>query len=145
MITLSQDFWIKALVFFSALTFVFGGVHIADDIVNNAVHFSLSVQTFALVGGVVLTLRVFATLWSWAGKQYGYITLGLVSLVNFYGLYLSHALEAGVRGYAGIGAGTPEGWLPLYVTSSLYAGVVTATQIIIVIYLLIKARRSSEP
>ena len=142
MVTLSRDFWTKTLVFLSGVYFVVGGVHIADDVVSNDV--SPNVQAFALGTGLILTLYIFATLWSWAGKQYGYIILGLLSLFLFWGNYLHHVLEIEGRGYAGIAAGTPDVWRPLYVTGSLYAGVVTATQVIIVIYLLLKGWQSTR-
>ena len=143
MINLSQTFWTRSLVLLSGLTFIFGAIHLADNVVNDDMAFDE--ELFILLVAAVLTLQLFATFWTWAGKRYGYVILGLVSLGNFYAYYLSHLLEAqDARGHAALAAGMPAGWRPVYVVASLYGGAATAAIVIIVVYLLIKYWQPGE-
>lgn len=141
MVTLSRDFWAKVLVTLSLLTFVFGGLRMSADIRAGDLPLGLALQPALILLAGVFTLRLFATLWTWAGKTYGYIVLGLLSLADFWGIFLQHALEVGgARGFEAIAEATPEAWAPLFLIASGYAGIVTAAQVIIVVYLLVRGR-----
>lgn len=135
MIKLSTDVWIRTAVILSLLMFVVVGIHVADDIVNQDL--PPDVQTGALVMTIVFTLQAFATLSTWAGRRIGFALLGIIALLWFYATFLSHFLQAGVRGYVGLSGGAPDVWTPVYVLASLFGGVVTLTTVLITIYLLI--------
>ncbi len=139
MIELTRETWIRTAVTLSLLIFLFVGVHIADDIVNQDL--PPDVQTAAPIFLIVFTVQIFATIWTWGGKRLGFALLGVVAVLHFYGTYLSHWLEADVRGFLGLGGGAPAGWTPVYVISSIYGGVVTVAAIIITVYLLISSRQ----
>ena len=141
MVALSPAFWTRMLVFLSVIIFITAGLHIADDVIVGEPDF---VPAVAIGVAAFFTLQIFATLWSWAGKLYGYIILGLIALWNFYTMFLSHALEID-RGYEALGAAEPVGWAPLFVLGSLFGGVAMAATVIIVFYLVstaIRARRA---
>lgn len=142
MIELSRDTWIRTTVILSLLIFIFVGIHLADDIVNQDL--PPDVETAAPIFLIVFTLQVFATIWTWAGKRLGFALLGLISLLHFYGVYLSHLLEAGVRGFVGVGGGVPAGWTPVYVLSSLFGGVVTVAAVILTAYLLFAGPKRTQ-
>ena len=140
MISLSQAHWIRALVVFALATFVFEIIHTADDIIQRDLG-GLSMEALVLVCAVGNTMYLFGVLWSWAGRWYGYLIVGLIALLYFLVVYLFHAVGvSGVRSFALITRADPEGWSPLFVASPILVGIGSLATVITAIYLLIKAR-----
>ena len=140
---LTKESWIRALVFFAIAMLIFELVHTADDIIAGDLG-GFSMEVLVLVCALGNTLLVFGILWSRAGKQYGYIIVGLVGLLFFVGVYLSHVFGiSDNRDFEEMARATPEGWAPLFVASGILTGIASLATIIIAVYLLIKARQST--
>ncbi len=143
MLSLSQTSWVRVLVVFSVATFLLRLLHTADDIIQEDLG-AFDIEGFVLVFVLVNTLSVFGILWTWAGKWYGYAIVGIISLLSFYGAYLSHFLKVSdARGFDEIAQATPELWAPTFVATSLLAGITSLAAVIIAAYLLFRARQSA--
>ncbi len=140
---LTKESWIRALVFFAIAMLIFELVHTADDIIAGDLG-GFSMEVLVLVCALGNTLLVFGILWSRAGKQYGYIIVGLVGLLFFFVVYVFHVFGiSDSREFDVIARATPEGWSPLFVTSGIVTGIASLATIIIAAYLIIKARQST--
>ena len=143
MLSLSQASWVRALVVVSVATLLLGLLHEADDIIQGDSG-GMPVEVFVLLSVLSGTLYVFGIIWSWAGKQYGYILVGVISLLSFLGVYLFHALEVlDARSFAKIAQATPELWAPTFVATSLLGGITSLAAVIIAVYLLLRARQGA--
>ncbi len=143
MISLSQAQWVRTLAVFAFATFVFEIISTADNIIAGDLG-GFSMEVLVLVCVAVSTLFLFGILWSWAGKQYGYIIVGLIALLYFVVVYVSHVFGiSDAREFAQIAKATPEGWSPLFVASPILTGIGSLATVIIAVYLLVKARQSA--
>ena len=128
---------------FSVATLLLWLIHAADDIIQGESG-GIPVEVFVLISGLSGILYVFGIIWSWAGKQYGYIIAGIISLFFFFGIYLGHALElVDARGFDKIEQATPELWAPTFVATSLPGGITSLAAVIIAVYLLLRARQGA--
>ena len=144
MLSLSEALWIRTLVVVSVASLLLGLLHAADDIIQGDLG-GFPIEVFVLIGLLVSTLYVFGIIWSWAGKQYGYAIVGIISLLFFFfGVFLSHVFELlDARGFAKIAQATPELWTPTFVATALLGGITSLAAVIIAVYLLVRARQGA--
>ena len=126
----SQKFWVKVLLGLAAVAFVPVMVRAVDDLIQGNTS-GFGVQAFVLTVVVLSTLYLFGILWSWQGRVYGYVIVGL------YAFRCSVAFTniPEQRGYAETVAGSIEVWTPVFVGPALSGGVLTLATTIVAAYL----------
>ena len=143
MLSLSEASWIRTLVVVSVAALLLELLHTADDIIQGDLG-GFAIEVFVLLCVSTNTLYVFGIIWSWAGKQYGYVIVGIISLLFFFAVYVSHVFEVtDARGFAKIAQAAPELWAPTFVATALLGGITSLAAVIIVIYLLVRARQGA--
>ena len=143
MVSLSKARLTRALVYAAAWSFGTAIIHSVDDVIHDDLGGG-GIEMFALTNAAVGALYIFSMMWSWAGKTYGHIVTGLVSLAIFYPVFLSHALAlGGVRGLLELGQAAPAIWTPIFVGASLLGGVTSAVAVILAVYLTVWGRQSA--
>ena len=144
MLSLSQASWVRALVVISVATFLVRLLHTADDLIQEDYLGGLDIEALVVTFVLINTLSVFGILWTWAGKWYGYAIVGVISLLSFYGLYLSHLLKiSDARGFDEMAQATPELWALTFVATSLPGSITSLAAVIIAVYLLLRARQGA--
>ena len=134
----SPSFWQKSYIGFSIAGFALFFWHAGDDVFRGEVNAD-SATTLAIGTLIFGVLFVFGLLWSWRHQVYGYWIVLILSVMSFWGAYLSHALgAAGSHGLIEMASKTGA-WAPVMVATSLICGVSSATAIILAMYLLIRS------
>jgi hypothetical protein len=140
------DFWVRMLVGLACATFVTVMVHAVDDLMHgNTAGFS--VEAFVLTVILVSTLDVFGIAWSWQGKVYGYLIVGLYAFRYAVGFVIAHVFVFDIpnqRGYAEIAQATPAVWAPVFVGSALLGGVFTLSTTVVAASLTARSWRESR-
>ena len=113
----AQSLWLRTLVTIAKVSLFLMLLHTADDFFRG----EATQNEEALFGVVTLVVGVpylFALLWTWAQRVYGYWILLVANLLIFYGAFLSHALRiGGAHGFAEM-ATKAGAWGPVMVTAS---------------------------
>lgn len=129
----AQSLWLRTLVTLAQVSLFLMFFHTADDFVRGEATQDQE-ALFGLVTLVVGVPYVFALLWTWGQRVYGYWILVAANVLIFYGAFLSHTVRlGGAHGFAEMAAKAGV-WGPVVVTASFLSGVTTVAVIILAAY-----------